>query len=89
MKKISKQTTDAARRAVPANADPPAVLSTSTAAEDRVRELEEQLRAMGAIGASMATTVGLDALFKELVPNISRLMRAERTHLVRLRRQDA
>ena len=36
---------------------------------------------MGAIGASMATTVGLDALFKELVPNISRLMRAERSTL--------
>ena len=81
MKKISKRTTHAARRAIPANADPPAVLSTSTAAENRVRELEEQLRAMGAIGASMATTVGLDALFKELVPNISRLMRAERSTL--------
>ena len=81
MKKISKRTTNAARRAIPANADPAAVLSTSTAAEDRVRELEEQLRAMGAIGASMATTVGLDALFKELVPNISRLMRAERSTL--------
>jgi signal transduction histidine kinase/putative methionine-R-sulfoxide reductase with GAF domain len=81
MKKISRRTKDAARRAIPANADPPEALSTSAAAEDRVRELEEQLRAMGAIGASMATTVGLDALFKELVPNLSRLMRAERSTL--------
>ena len=81
MKKISRPTADAAHRAVPASANPPAVLSTSTAAEDRVQELEEQLRAMAAIGASMAATVGLDVLFKELVPNISRLMRAERTTL--------
>ena len=81
MKKIGKRTSDAARRTIPASADPPALPATSTAAEDRVRQLEEQLRAMGAIGASMATTVGLDALFKELVPNISRLMRAERSTL--------
>jgi signal transduction histidine kinase/putative methionine-R-sulfoxide reductase with GAF domain len=81
LKKIGKRTSDAARRTIPASADPPALPATSTAAEDRVRQLEEQLRAMGAIGASMATTVGLDALFKELVPNISRLMRAERSTL--------
>ena len=47
----------------------------------RLQEVEEQLRAVAAIGSAMATCVGLDDLFVKIVPNISRFMAAERTTL--------
>ncbi|MBI4489609.1 MAG: GAF domain-containing sensor histidine kinase [Deltaproteobacteria bacterium] len=48
---------------------------------NRVKQLEGQLHAVSAIGASLASTVGLDALFAQIVPDVSRLMRAARTTL--------
>ncbi len=43
--------------------------------------LEEQLRAVRAIGEILATSVGLEALFRKIVPQISHLMHAERSTL--------
>ncbi|MEE8410197.1 MAG: GAF domain-containing sensor histidine kinase [Myxococcota bacterium] len=43
--------------------------------------LDEQLLAVRAIGAAMASAVGLDALLEQIVPNVSKLMRAERSTL--------
>lgn len=47
----------------------------------RVRTLEEQLHAVSAIGEALATSMGLDALFERVVPNVTRLMRADRSTL--------
>jgi len=47
----------------------------------RERQLEEQLSAVSAIGQAHARCVGLDALFEQIVPNVSILMHAERTTL--------
>lgn len=47
----------------------------------RLRGSEEKLEAVRAIGAALAESLGLDALFASIVPNVSRLMHAERTTL--------
>jgi signal transduction histidine kinase len=49
--------------------------------EEEFRALEDQLHAVRAIGEALATSVGLDALFAKTVPNVSKLMRAERSTL--------
>ena len=51
------------------------------AEEQRVRALEARLDAVRAIGAVMASSVGLDALFRQVVPHVSRLLDAERSTL--------
>lgn len=43
--------------------------------------LEAKLAAVRDIGAALASSLGLDALFERIVPNVSRLMSAERTTL--------
>ncbi len=43
--------------------------------------LAEQLRAVRAIGAALASAVGLEALLRAIVPHVSKLMRAERSTL--------
>ena len=45
------------------------------------RQIEEQFKAVRAIGAALATSVGLDALLQAIVPHVSKLMRAARTTL--------
>jgi signal transduction histidine kinase len=54
--------------------------SRSVAAK-RTQELEGQLKAVRAIGSALATSVGLDAVLLEIVPNVSKLMRGARTTL--------
>ena len=49
--------------------------------EMRVRELEDQLRAVQAISTALGSPGGLDIIFREMVPQVSRLMEAERTTL--------
>lgn len=44
-------------------------------------QLQRQLDAVRAIGATIATSVGLDALLESLVPHVTRLMDAERSTL--------
>src|SRR5689334_16000442 len=70
----------------PAGKPPRRATSASTPDEaakelETILALEEQLRAVRAIGEALGTSVGLDALFEKIVPNISRLMRAERSTL--------
>lgn len=48
---------------------------------DTVELLEEQLRAVRAIGSAFSSAMGLNALFEQIVPQVSRLMSAERTTL--------
>ncbi len=43
--------------------------------------LEAKLAAVRDIGAALASSLGLDALFERIVPNVSRLMSAKRTTL--------
>jgi signal transduction histidine kinase len=45
------------------------------------KDLAEQLEAVRSIGEVLARAVGLDALFRELVPMVSKLLRAERSTL--------
>lgn len=61
----------------------PATASSATkvSSDSSAKALDEQLRAVRAIGAAMASAVGLDALLEQIVPNVSKLMRAERTTL--------
>ena len=49
--------------------------------EAQVRRLESELDAVCAIGSALATSVGLDALFARIVPQVTKLMRAGRTTL--------
>jgi signal transduction histidine kinase/putative methionine-R-sulfoxide reductase with GAF domain len=48
---------------------------------NQVRALQQQLAAVRAIGATLANAVGVDALFEQIVPHVSVLMRAERSTL--------
>lgn len=48
---------------------------------DGIHDLEEKLRAVRAMGEAYAKSVGLDALFEKVVPNITKLMRATRSTL--------
>jgi signal transduction histidine kinase len=48
---------------------------------DGIHDLEEQLRAVRAMGEAYSKSVGLDALFEKIVPNITKLMRAARSTL--------
>ncbi len=50
-------------------------------ADEELRQLSEQLHAVRAIGGALSKTVGLDALFEQIVPQVSRLMHAQRTTL--------
>ena len=47
----------------------------------RTKQLECQLKAVRAIGSALATSVGLDAVLEEIVPNVSKLMQGARTTL--------
>jgi signal transduction histidine kinase len=49
--------------------------------ELHVQQLEERLAALRAIGAAHARCLGLDDVFREMVPQVSRVMRAARTTL--------
>lgn len=49
--------------------------------QDGTHQLEVQLQAVRAIGAAMATAVGLDSLLDAIVPHVSALFHAERTTL--------
>lgn len=46
-----------------------------------IRHLKDRLAAVRAIGEALSTAVGLDDLFLQVVPNVSRLMNAERSTL--------
>ncbi len=68
----------------------PAVATASTAGKRAKRttsprsvaqQLAEQLRAVRHIGAALASSVGLEALFERIVPQVTLLMHAERTTL--------
>src|SRR5690348_12349913 len=62
-------------------AAPAAAGAMVSLADVDIRRLEERLRAVSAIGGVMAGSVGLDGLFRQLVPHITTLMRAARTTL--------
>ncbi len=47
----------------------------------RIKSLEDQLEAVRHIGEALGHAVGLDALFERVVPNLSQLLKAERSTL--------
>jgi signal transduction histidine kinase len=59
----------------------PAAARAHAPTDGRIRQLEDRLKAVRAIGGALATSVGLDAVLEEIVPNVSKLMRGVRTTL--------
>jgi signal transduction histidine kinase len=74
-----RTTTSAARKATPRPRQVDGAGSSGRAGS--ATALEDKLAAVRAIGAALAGSLGLDALFARIVPNVSRLMNAERTTL--------
>lgn len=47
----------------------------------KIKTLEDQLHAVRAIGGALASSVGLNALFEQIVPHVTRVMNADRSTL--------